>query len=245
MRPSAFFFVFTSLLLFPAVRTAPVHNSSLGDKCSENDACNSQPPILPNGVSWSFHGLPDEIEGHSVDVPRDSNNSLAGEADGSGADEDLLDIGHEVGFNNFDFEGGGDVDIAKNTGAAPTAQALLINDLIVAIQGVNNIVSPNVRLTLTDNQVGALASLLYTIGPQALRASRLIANLNTGTEQTIETLWLSVTSRPGVMRLPVATALRRRAEVALFLTKSQILANSLRPQCQSPLRRTPINAGLL
>ncbi|KAF7335919.1 Lysozyme [Mycena sanguinolenta] len=184
------------------------------------------------GSHGASMGYPDEMEGHSVDMPRDSKNSLAGEADGSGADGDLLDIGDEVGFNNFDFEGGGDVDIAKNTGAAPvcspppnaatiqlvesfqpfspniltgprvntigfghrcsspacaeagkipisrqTAQALLINDLIAAIQGVNNIVSPNVRLTLTDNQIGALASLLYTIGPQALRVSRLIANL--------------------------------------------------------------------
>ncbi|KAF7335886.1 Lysozyme [Mycena sanguinolenta] len=298
MRTSTFL-VLGSVLLCPAVRTAPVRNSSMGGKCSENGVCDSQPSAPTNAATWSYNGPSDDIEGDSVDVPSNSTIFLAGGTDRSGADEASFDVGDKDTLDNFDFVGSGDVDIANNTDAVsacspPANQAtvdlvamfhpfsaiaqnirgistigfghrcslpncadlrtqrisrafalqLLKNDLSAAIRRVSTILSPNVRLT--DNEIGALASLSYTVSLQELGKSALIRQLNAGglRANMVEILWARVMGRGVNVRL-VQTARRRNAEAGLFLTPSRIPAHPLPEQCQFPLQPTPLDAALL
>ncbi|KAF7373967.1 Glycoside hydrolase family 24 protein [Mycena sanguinolenta] len=292
MRTSAFLLVLTRVLLFSGVQTVPVHNSSLGKQCSDNNVLIPQSSALPPGLSRNLNGGRDDVGSDSVDGLSNTNHSSDGEAVGSGKDDCSLNVGNADDFANLDFADCGDVDITNNTDAAPvcsppanaatvdlvkkfqpfspnivqnvrglptigfghrcirpkceelgkipiseeTALELLNNDLIAAIRRVNSIVSNNVKLT--DNQIGALASLSDTVGLRELQSSGLIHRLNEGklSVNIVEMLWLSVMGRHGInMQLAGQTARRRKAEAALFQTASQVTVHPLPAECQTQL----------
>lgn len=91
------------------------------------------------------------------------------------------------------------------------AERMLVEDL----QYYENMVGMLVAVPLTGDQVGALVSLAYNIGVEALRKSTVLKLINAGAKEAeVRKAW-AMWNKAGGKVLP-GLAKRREAELALF-----------------------------
>lgn len=95
-------------------------------------------------------------------------------------------------------------------------------------------IRPNITAPINENELAAFASLAYNIGPTAFNRSSALRHFNAGDKaRAAKSILLWNKAKGKVLKGLVR---RREAEMALFLTKPQLVANpAAKPQQQDPI----------